>query len=319
MSRMSRLRRRFFQAWCAAVCLLSAQAVWMAKADIFAVPAINGPQEQAGQQDPAARHMQSDAVKAFRKTAIPVSFPSEGLTLRGWIYKPKGEGPFPAIIWNHGSEKNPTAHPELGLFYTSHGYVLFLPVRHGHNPSPGDYISDLLASYRAQVHDPAKVGEYAVKLQDEYNKDVKAAIRWLREQPYVDGNRMAVTGCSYGGIQTLLTAEKGEGLRAAMPFAPGAMSWANAALQRREIAAARNSGMPLFLIQAANDYSTGPSDVLGPIIRSKGGVNRARLYPAFGASHQEGHGGFACWEEGIAIWGPDVLKFLEAAGVSARP
>src|SRR5262249_48078661 len=93
-------------------------------------------------QDPSAKHMQSEEVKAFRKTAIPVTFPSNGLMLRGWIYKPAGEGPFPAIIWNHGSEQNPTAHPELGLFYTKHGYVLFLPVRHGHNPSPGEYIQD---------------------------------------------------------------------------------------------------------------------------------------------------------------------------------
>jgi len=98
-------------------------------------------------------------------------------------------------------------------------------------------------------------------------------------------------------------------------FAPGAMSWANPKLQKREKEAVRNASIPLFLIQASNDYSTGPSEVLGPIIRAKGGLNRATLYPAFGTTHQEGHGGFACWEEGIAIWGNDVLKFLDAAGV----
>src|SRR5437879_10139785 len=67
-------------------------------------------QREQEQQEAALSplHTQSDEVKAFRKTAIPVSFPSHGLTLRGWIYKPEGNGPFPAIIWNHGSEKNPT-------------------------------------------------------------------------------------------------------------------------------------------------------------------------------------------------------------------
>jgi dienelactone hydrolase len=235
--------------------------------------------------------------------------------LRGWIYKPQGTGPFPAIIWNHGSEQKPTAHPELGLFYTQHGYVLFLPVRHGHNPSPGEYIGDLLNNYKAQTQNKEKVEKYAVELQEVYNKDVIAAIKWLREQPYVDGRRMAVTGCSYGGIQTLLTAQKGEGLRAAMPFAPGAMSWANTELQQRESEAVRHAAIPLFLLQARNDYSIGPSEVLGPMIRAKGGVNQARVYPAFGTTHPEGHYGFATWEEGIAIWGEDMIHFLDAAGV----
>jgi hypothetical protein len=97
------------------------------------------------------------------------------------------------------------------------------------------------------------------------------------------------------------------------------MSWANPKLQKREKEAVRNASIPLFLIQASNDYSTGPSEVLGPIIRAKGGLNRATLYPAFGTTHQQGHGGFACWEEGIAIWGNDVLKFLDAAGLGAHP
>ena len=43
-------------------------------------------------------------LREFRKTAIPVQFPSSGLTLHGWIYKPTGAGPFPAVVWNHGSE-----------------------------------------------------------------------------------------------------------------------------------------------------------------------------------------------------------------------
>src|SRR5580693_9929305 len=61
-----------------------------------------------------------------------VSFPAGGLTLRGFLYKPSGSGPFPAMIWNHGSEKQPGWQPELAAFYNSHGFVFFLPHRHGH-------------------------------------------------------------------------------------------------------------------------------------------------------------------------------------------
>ena len=32
-----------------------------------------------------------------------VSFPSGSLTLHGALYKPEGTGPFPAVVYNHGS------------------------------------------------------------------------------------------------------------------------------------------------------------------------------------------------------------------------
>ena len=70
-----------------------------------------------------------------------------------------------------------------------------------------------------------------------------------------------------------------------------------------------------MVLQAANDYSTGPSEDLGEILKRRADGSTARLYPAFGATEQEGHGGFACWEEGIAMWGDDVMRFLEKAGV----
>ena len=86
---------------------------------------------------------------------MSVTFPSHGLTLHGWLYKPAGDGPFPVVIWNHGSERNPVAHPELGRFYTTHGFVAFLPIREGHPPSPGKYIQDALADYLKETPDRA--------------------------------------------------------------------------------------------------------------------------------------------------------------------
>jgi hypothetical protein len=132
-------------------------------------PAAKSAERQAS--PPAQQpHPQSEEIKAFRKTALPVSFPSNSLTLQGWIYKPEGPGPFPAVLWNHGSERNPTAHPELGKFYTSHGFALFLPVRHGHAPSPGEYIQDAIEKYAAEANDNALVAKKAVELQDVYQK-----------------------------------------------------------------------------------------------------------------------------------------------------
>jgi carboxymethylenebutenolidase len=264
------------------------------------------------------QHVQSDAVKAFRKTALAVEFPSNGLMLRGWVYKPAGDGPFPAIIWNHGAEKFASARPEFGLFCTQHGYLVFVPVRHGHSPSPGRYFSDAIQEYIAAGADRASVQKKVVAIEEEYNEDVVAALIWLKKQTYINANAIAVAGAAYGGLQSLLTAERGLDLRACIAFGPGAMSWSNREIRQRTIEAVQRTKVPMFLVQAENDYSLGPSNVLGPILREKGGANQAKIYPAFGSTHAEGLFGLASWEEGIRIWGSDFLEFLKAAGMSGN-
>lgn len=171
----------------------------------------------------------------------------------------------------------------------------------------------MIEQYKAKENNRILVEKYVVKLQEEYNEDVVAAIEWLKSQPFIDQKSMVMSGCSYGGIQTLLTSSKGLGLRAFVPFAPAAISWSNTELQKRLLESVRNAKAPLFLIQARNDYSVSPSEVLGPVIKQKDPSNQARIYPRFGSTRQEGHYDFATKAAGIAIWGPDVIAFLQAA------
>jgi dienelactone hydrolase len=237
-----------------------------------------------------------------------VTFQSNGYMLAGCITRPAGPGPFPAVIYNHGSEKDPRrcGPPELARAYLEHGYAFFAFQRHGHGQSPGDYIVDL---EKQGGRGPARA-QRSVALHEAYNRDVVGAVDWLMRRPEIDRRRVAMTGVSYGGIQTLLAAEKGLGIRAFMPFAPGAMSWANQALDARLERAVRNAKAPLFLAQAQNDFSLGPSQVLGPIIRAKGAPNDAKIYPPNGTTHEDGHAGFAV-RGGVPAWGPDVFGFLD--------
>jgi dienelactone hydrolase len=159
-----------------------------------------------------------------------------------------------------------------------------------------------------------KAWKEMVLLHDVYNSDVAAAVEWLKSRPFVDKDRIIMSGVSYGGIQTLVSAEKGMGVRAFIPFAPAAMSWKMIPLRERLLKAVANAKGPIFLLQAKNDYSTGPSEVLGAAIIKKDPPNRAKLYPAFGADndHGKGHGAFACWNIGTEIWGPDVMAFIHS-------
>jgi carboxymethylenebutenolidase len=261
----------------------------------------------------AEAHSQLPAMASYRQSAETVKYPSGEYSLPGYLYRPAGKGPFPAIIWNHGSERNPKAQPELARFYTGNGYVFFVPIRHGHGKAPGTYIGAHEDEIRSHERDRAVLQRKLVGLHELYNLDVVAAVAWLKEQTFVDPTRIVMSGCSYGGIQTVLTAEKGLGVRAFVPFAPAAMSFANEALRERLVIAARHAKAPIFLLQAQNDYSTGPSELLAPILKEKGEPSHVKVYPAFGKSNQEGHGAFACWSLGITGWGEDVLEFLDAA------
>lgn len=285
-------------------------------AERLELDAVSAEQSKLEQQELAEKKEQrtlTDAMAEFRQTAEVVHYQSGDRRLPGYLYRPSGNGPFPAVMWNHGSEKEPRAQPELARFYTQHGFVFFAPIRHGHGNTDGPYIVDLQKEIAEKEPDQAIARREQVKLHDVYNADVVAALAWLKEQPFVDRSRIVVSGCSYGGIQTLITAEKGLGVKAFIPFAPGAMSFANAALRERMQQTVQNCQTPMLLLQAENDYSTGPSELLGPLLKAKGPPSHSTIYPAFGHTNQHGHGGFACWSLGTAQWGGEVLEFIDAA------
>jgi carboxymethylenebutenolidase len=252
-----------------------------------------------------------DQLPSTAKAPEPqeVTFPGpEQMTLHGFLYKPEGKGPFPAMIWNHGSEAKPGSRPELGEFYTSKGFVFFVPHRHGHGRSAD------AGPYHMALQRECKSPDCVIQLHELYNKDVVAAVEWLKQQPFVEKQKIVMSGVSFGGIQTLLTAEKGVGIRGFVAFAPAAMSWNGFPdLRARLLRAEEKAERPIFLIQAEGDYNTGPYEMLGTYLLKKGGLNKAKLYAKFGSTNQEAHGMFATRAPGISIWQSDVLSFLSTA------
>jgi carboxymethylenebutenolidase len=251
-------------------------------------------------------HSATPASPAERpRDAHEMVFPSGSLQLHGFLLKPEGAGPFPTVIWNHGSEEEPGFHAGMAQFYVSHSYAYFAPHRRGQGKSPGRYIMDEIRSGMPWTRDARMV-----ELQVEHNKDVIAALDYLKSQQFVDTNRIAVTGCSFGGIQTLLTGEHATGVRALVAFAPGAMSWERApALQARLKRAVTRAKVPILLLQAANDFSLAPSRELSREAEVHHVDFRAKVYPPLGSTPQEGHGKFC---RSFEIWGQDVLDFLHA-------
>jgi dienelactone hydrolase len=237
-----------------------------------------------------------------------VTFKSDNLTLVGFLFKPDGPGPFPALVWNHGSEKNPGTSPQfdaVAAIFVPAGYVVFAPMRRGHGYSEGPYIMDQLRRARQ----PA----LAVRLlEGEHLDDQLAGLAYVKSLPYVDPRRLVAAGCSFGGIQTLLAAERNVGYRAAVAISPGAQTWSgNPAMRDRLVAAVRKAEIPVFLIQPPQDASLEPSRVLGAELERRGKQNQVKVYPPDMPEDQQGHcfGG----ARGMHVWAADVLAFFAGA------
>jgi dienelactone hydrolase len=236
-----------------------------------------------------------------------VVYAPEVPTRRGFLSMPAGTAPFPAIVINHGSEKFPGAKQDIAAFFNDHGYVTLVPHRRGHGRSDGRYIIDEMNDAFIWQRSTL-VTERLVEQVD----DVAAAVSYLRTKPYVDRARIAVVGCSFGGIESLLAAERDLPIRSAVDFAGGAMSWGrfgNWTFRARLRQAARNARVPVFFIQAENDYDTTPSLTLAADMQKAGRPHRLKIFPPHGRSPAEGHG--FCVGGLNPAWGPDVLAFLD--------
>ena len=114
-----------------------------------------------------------------------VTFSSGSLVLHGFLYKPDGKGPFPAILWNHGSERRPGWLPDLSSFFTGHGYIFFIPHRRGQGRSPGEYVMDQL-EMAAHTGGVSARSRELVEVMEVQLQDQAAALEYLKKVPEVD-------------------------------------------------------------------------------------------------------------------------------------
>jgi len=266
-------------------------------------------------------------ARADTRTPPPpedVVLKSGALRLHALLYRPAGRGPFPAVLFNHGSAR-PTstdagrrdaANRErqaaaLGPVFARHGYVLLFLFRRGDGRSAGEGTASGEVMERERIaHGPE--GRNRIQLQlleTEELDDAMAGLAFLRARPEVEPGRLAVVGHSFGGSLALLLAERDPGVGAVVVFAGAANSWAGSPpLRDRLLAAARAIAAPVFFVYAANDYSVEPARVLGAERARLGRPQRVRIYPPTGETADDGHA--FVWTS-VPAWEEDVSAFLE--------
>ncbi|MDN4174647.1 alpha/beta fold hydrolase [Nocardioides sp. SOB77] len=126
-----------------------------------------------------------------------VTYTVDGATVSGELLVPRGRGPFPAVVLNHGYIDPAIYTLGRGLsreqeWLAAAGFVVLHTDYRGHAGS-----------------DP--VGDVDRESRLAYTRDAIGAVRALEREPYVDGDRLAMLGRSMGGGVTLnaLVAEPG--------------------------------------------------------------------------------------------------------------
>jgi dienelactone hydrolase len=121
------------------------------------------------------------------------------------VYRPNGPGPYPTVILNHGSTgngdkpelfKHTWSSPELGRFFTAHGWQVLTPQRRGRGKSDGLYDEGFMpdrSRYTCEASVSLAGAERAIA-------DLDAVVAHVRTRPDVDQRRLLVGGVSRGGV-----------------------------------------------------------------------------------------------------------------------
>ena len=234
------------------------------------------------------------------------------LSLRGLLWRPSGRGPFPAVLFNHGSgaASDPRRPATLGPVFASHGYAFLYLFRRGAGLSAdqGTNSGELMRRALAEKGQDGR-NELQMQLLESEMTDVLAGHAYLRERSDIDARRIAVAGHSFGGQLALLLIESDTSVRAAVVFGAAAASWETSAqLRARLLTAVARTHVPVFFIHAANDISVAPGKALAAEMTRLGKPNQVRIFPSVGRTPGEGHDFVHL---GLRTWERDVFAFLD--------
>ncbi len=263
--------------------------------------------------------MAAEGKAADRPEAVEIH--NGSVRLHALLWRPRGRGPFPAVLLNHGSGRTREELERLGPYerqadtlgpvFAHHGYVFLYLFRRGVGLSAdqGPNAVELMNREFAANGQEARNALQVRLLENGDMTDALSGLAFLRARPEVDGRDVAVIGHSFGGSLTLLLAEREPNLRAVVVFSGAGYSWDRSAeLRDRLFAAVARITAPVFFIHAANDFSLSAGKELDARLEQLNKPHRLKIYPPVGHTADEGH---ALLYLGVSTWEPDVFAFLD--------
>lgn len=246
------------------------------------------------------------------------------LEMMGYLYAPSATGvhksPHPIIVYNHGSGPNPPPSCDEGTYFSSLGYLVFVPIRRGVGVSTGVDPQTFNQEYCADRPD---AGKCKMDYLHDQMEDVQKGIEFARAQPDVDPKALILMGHSFGGIVTTMANTHDYGQRAIVDFAGSSQSWdGNQDAVDAMTKDVQNAVAPIFFVEPQNDHSIWPtvqlawtagkackeyeSMIYAPIdINDDGKVDKTDFDPV--DNRDKAH--VKSMKE-PAVWGPSVEAFM---------
>jgi dienelactone hydrolase len=207
----------------------------------------------------------------------PVEFRDGDLAIKGFLYRPDGPGPFPAVVAMHNcgglvnaSGTIATRYRDWALQLVKAGFVVLFPDSYG---------SRGLGNQCAVRNQPVRTDRERVA-------DATAARRWLQTQPEVKADRISLLGWSNGATGVLWAVrprpghEERSDFRSAVVFYPGCRRLENTAWSAR---------VPTLILVGALDDWTSVQECERMVAGARGRSARASIIVYPGAFHDFDH------------------------------
>lgn len=138
-------------------------------------------------------------------TFIPSSEP--GVRLELIVARPQSSGPYPTLIFNHGSTggghasiiKRSQSPSTVQTYFTERGWMVLFPQRRGRGKSGGQYAEGMKVNGTGYSCD----AEIAMRGFERALEDLDAVMAHVKTRDDVDANRIAIGGASRGGILSI--------------------------------------------------------------------------------------------------------------------
>jgi dienelactone hydrolase len=292
---------------------------------VFSLCALTFAQRPATQ-----RKAQQQKIRQLPTQSNPYTtfyYKSGDLKIEAYFYKPQGAGPFPLVIYNHGSRSG-QEHVEIPFRFIAailvpQGYAVLVPERRGYGESDGPTYDEEVQGDR---------GERMMKRFREEASDMLAGLDYLKQHEreavstieragktsaadMIDLKRVALMGWSHGGVVSLLAASERHEFVALVDQAGGALTWNSSPTLQRELpAAASRIKVPALCMDAENDATTNAVKTVGEAIKNSGEWEKTIIYPPFTPTSNPSNiaPGHLIFAQGVSIWQNDLLTFLRA-------
>lgn len=150
-------------------------------------------------------------ARSVERVPTPWSQAGQAQTLEMVVYRPPGPGPFPTLVFNHGSTGDGDkpewftytwASPEVGRYFTEKGWQVVFPQRRGRGKSDGLYDEGFEPDRSRYACKP----EHSLPGLERAMTDLDAVMAHLRTRADVDMQRLLIGGVSRGGLLSVVYA-----------------------------------------------------------------------------------------------------------------